>query len=215
MAMGGTGDAVQRWGAGIAEWRQRHRWLNGEVVTSGVLLVASIYFFYASTRLGVSKGAQAAPGSFPALVSAGVIICSALWFFGLLLKLRRPEERTPAPSDTPVGEVIELIAEGSDDGQATGTVTEESAVWRVVFVVVWSAVCLPFTETIGMAPMLLVYLTGLLTVLARANPIKVVITLIIVLLLFSWGAYEGRIYIPDPFRIGLTIHHLFIGLLGK
>ncbi len=198
---------VEGWLTAADAWRRRHPWLNGDIIASTLVLVLSVYFFADSVRLGLSNGQQAAPGTFPALISAGIAICSAIWLIGALLKLRAPDEPDAAPSPA--------VAQAEDgDNGAGDTVLSESANWRVVFLLAWSALLLPLTETIGMVPMLFVYLLGLFVVIARSAIWKSALVIGVVLLVFAWGAYEGRIYMPDPFRLGRAIHNLLSSLTG-
>lgn len=208
MAMTGMAAVVEGRLATFAEWRRRHPLLSGDVLFSAVLLALSAYFLYASVRLGLTNRQQAAPGTFPAVVSAGLVVCSAIWLTGALVKLRSPNEAAAATPSPPA------IEQRVTESGAGDSVTSETANWRVIFVIAWSALLLPLTETIGMVPMLFVYLVGLFTVIARVSILKSSTIIGVVLLLFAWGAYEGRIYLPDPLRIGRTIHDLMAGLLG-
>lgn len=199
--------AVERRLVAFSEWRRRWPWLDGEVLFAALTLLLSAYFLYQSYRLGLTNGVQAAAGTFPALVSAGLVVCSGVWLYGTLLRLRRSSATTDQdPAEDRLTE--------SNTGATAIAPKSESATWRVLFVVVWSALLLPLTEAVGMVPMLLVYLTGLFWIVARTSIWKAAIIIAVVLALFAWGAYEARIYLPDPLRIGRTIHTLFSGFFG-
>lgn len=199
-------------------WR---RWLDGERVAAVILLVLSVVFLRMSLDLGVTEDNQAAPGAFPTLVTGALVVFSVLW-------LVAPRRRTADGDGVPAALAGALTssegvpppstgAAGAADGDvaASGGFASDSKPARLIFVLAWTAVTIPFTERIGMIPLLFVYLNGLLLVVARASLWKSLLGTAIGLLLAAYGAYEAGIFLPDPLGLGQFLVDTVDAILGR
>ncbi|MCU1410980.1 MAG: hypothetical protein JWR04_1687 [Rhodoglobus sp.] len=198
----------------------RFPWLIAERIAAIVILLLALYFLSVAVSYGLNDGAQAAPGTFPALAAAALVVLSVIWLFTAKPLKKDVEDETPGEEVLDhyahqEGAAQEELAEAAaHDADATGALESDSHPIRLIFVLVWSAVALPFVEVIGMIPLLFVYLTGLFVVVAQLKWWKVMIFTALTLLLAAYGAYVGGIYLPDPIGIGPFLYGIVARIFG-
>lgn len=186
--------AVTTWVARLTERVGRHTGPHtADRIAAAVVLVASALALVVSVGYGLRSGNQIGPGFFPALVSAMLGVLSVIWLLQGDVAVRRP------------------VAEDDDATASTDESIDDAGRVRILFVVVWSGLTAAFTERLGIVPVLTVYLTGLLIVVARARPIRSFVLSLVGTLVACYGLQVLGIFLPDPFGLLTVLTRLGIG----
>ena len=174
-------------------------WANAERISAIVALCLSVGLLVASLSYGLEDGNQVAPGFFPSLVSGALVLLSSNWLF-----IAARTDATASEDVDPIqGLVGHLVHDLDSPGRGRVEETEPPLERRrLLLVVLWTAVTVPFVDFAGMVPVLFVYVSGLLVSVAGVRLWKAVLTTFIAVLLVAYGAYEAGIYLPDPLGIG-------------
>jgi hypothetical protein len=203
---------------------RRAPWFNAERIGAIVLISLAAGFLAVSISYGLANGAQAAPGTFPTITASFIDVLSVIWLFtakplpraaGEAAGERHITDAANSPLMFDADYELDLNAAGEAGQPEAGTLETDSHPIRLLFVLVWSLVILPFVEVLGMIPVLWIYLTGLLWLVAQLKLLKVALITAIVLVLFGIGAYAGGIYLPDPFGIDSSIYDAAAQIFGR
>jgi len=141
-------------------------------------------------ELDVYRNTQPGPGLFPALISALLLVLSALWF---VQGARMPPDDTFARAE-------EFALEGSDLTAEDLAPAESSATSVVVlmFSVLWALVPILFLTTIGFTISMTIYVSGMLLFVGKTSRVWTIPLVFDGTIVVAIGAHTLGIYLPEP-----------------
>lgn len=191
-AAGGSSSAQ----ASPAQGRRDHLWNRAAalaILLLGVLLLAT------SIGYGLFQGNQPGPGLFPAIMATLLVMVSAAWF---VIGAGRDGDSSAPKTNQDVGHAASApsepdFAEASDHSVADEAI-DRAGVLRIAFVIVWTIIPLTLMEPLGYVITMALYITGLLTLMARVRTWIAVVGALVGAAATGLGADALGIVLPDP-----------------